>query len=295
MTIIILVGLILLGLCLGSFAGAQVWRLRARQLREDKAAGEEYSKAEYKRLAGLSSKKQSADRSVCLSCHHQLAWYDLLPLVSWLSTAGKCRYCRKSIGWFEPLMELGVAAFFATSFVFWPESLTTPLEIFQFILWLVGGVMLAILFAYDSKWFLLPDVIIFPLIAVSAVFAATGLLQTDSIATYVISVVAAVGILSGIYLILWLLSKGAWIGFGDIKLGLALALLLSSWQLAFLTLFLANLIGCLIVIPGLLTKKISRTTAVPFGPMLIVGFLISGLAGDRMIDWYIALTTNLLV
>ena len=291
--IIILLGF--LGLCLGSFAGAQVWRLRARQLIGDKAAGERVDKKEYKQLADLAEQPASKDRSRCLSCHHQLAWYDLMPLVSWVSTKGNCRYCKKPIGYFEPLMEIGTALFFVLSFVFWPFELTTTVEITRFVIWLVSGVMLAILFAYDAKWFLLPDRIVFPLIGLSVVFAGLGLIGVTDIVPALISMAGAVLILSGLYLFIWVVSKGKWIGFGDVKLGIALGLLLGQWELAFLALFLANLIGCLIVIPGLATKKLSRTTQIPFGPMLIAGFFLAALFGTELISWYVSVTSTLML
>ena len=65
-----------------------------------------------------------------------------------------------------------------------------------------------------------------------------------------------------------------------------LALLLADWRLAFLTLFLANVIGCLVVIPGMLSKKLTRKSHVPFGPMLIIAWAVAGLFGERLIDWY---------
>lgn len=99
-----------LGLIFGSSQGATVWRLRARQLREDKRDGEPYDKKEYARLIPLTKPSLTDDCSRCLDCGHELAWYDLVPLVSWLATGGKCRYCRKPIGAFEPLMETGTAA-----------------------------------------------------------------------------------------------------------------------------------------------------------------------------------------
>ena len=77
-----------------------------------------------------------------------------------------------------------------------------------------------------------------------------------------------------------------WVGFGDVKLGLALALLLADWRLAFLALFLANLIGCLIVIPGMVTQKITRQTRIPFGPLMIVGAVLALFFGDTLLNWY---------
>jgi prepilin signal peptidase PulO-like enzyme (type II secretory pathway) len=278
--------LAMFGVILGSFAAASVWRLRARQLVEDKVAGEPVDKAEYKKLAPLTKSTVTADRSRCLHCAHPLAWYDLIPLVSWMSLRGKCRYCHVFIGWFEPLMELGVAAFFVGSFLLWPHELTSSLTILQFILWLASGVMLAILFGYDLKWFLLPDSIVFPLIGVGVAFAIIELTLAVDLTTSLVSLVGAVTILSGLYFALWHISKGQWIGFGDVKLGLALALLLVDWRLAFIALFAANLIGCLIVIPGMLTKKVTRSSRIPFGPLLIVGAVLAMLCGPLLLSTY---------
>jgi prepilin signal peptidase PulO-like enzyme (type II secretory pathway) len=281
--------LAIFGLVMGSFAGATVWRLRARQLVQDKKDGEEYDKKEYKTLIPLTQAKATNDRSRCLHCGHTLAWYDLVPLVSWVSTGGKCRYCKKSIGSFEPLIELGTAAFFVASYLLWPDQLTSYSEVVHFGLWLIAGVILAILFAYDLKWFLLPNKAVFPLIGVSALFAIITVSVAPDITGSLIDLAFAVLILSGLYLAIWLLSRGQWIGFGDVKLGLALALLLGDYKLAIVALFAANLIGCLIVIPGMIAGKLTRTTRVPFGPLLILGFVIAGLWGQSIVDAYMNL------
>lgn len=285
----ICVALAIFGLALGSFAGATVWRLRAKQLVQDKASGEEYDKKEYKALLPLTKSTVAKDRSRCLHCGHTLAWYDLIPLVSWISTGGKCRYCHTRIGSFEPLIELGVAAFFVASYLLWPYPLGTGLEITHFALWLVAGVMLAILFAYDLKWFLLPNKFVFPLIAVGAVVAGIIVGTSFDVGWAFVNLAGSILILSGLYFVVWILSKGKWIGFGDVKLGLGLALLLADYKLAFVALFAANLIGCLIVIPGMIRGKLTRQTHVPFGPLLIVGFVIAGLVGQHIVDAYMGL------
>ena len=159
-----------------------------------------------------------------------------------------------------------------------------------FGLWLAAGVMLAILFIYDLKWLLLPDKVTFPLIGVGVLTVAVKLIASQDIAATLISTALAVLILSGIYLVVFIWSKGKWIGFGDVKLGLALALLLGDWQLALLALFLANLIGCIVVIPAMAQSKLKRTSHIPFGPFLIAGFLIAGLFGPAIIDWYLAIS-----
>lgn len=278
------------GLLFGSFAGASVWRLRARQLVADKKSGEEdVDEAELKRLKPLTKVTFRTDRSRCLHCGHELAWYDLLPLASWLSTGGKCRYCRKPIGYFEPLIELAVAAFFVSSFLLWPFAFTTPFAVIQFGVWLAAGVGLAILYAYDQKWFLLPDGIMFSVIGLAAMYAGMNVWQAADHVAALFSLAGAIVLLSGLYLLLYAVSKGRWVGFGDVKLGLALALLLGRWELAFIALFAANAIGTLVVLPGLLTRTLSRTARVPFGPFLILGMLVAFFAGPAVAAWYTGL------
>ncbi|HEX7484314.1 MAG TPA: prepilin peptidase [Candidatus Saccharimonadales bacterium] len=287
--LLIYIILAVLGLMLGSFAGASVWRIRAYQLRSDKKAGESVDKAEYSHLAPLTKATVKTDRSRCLHCQHSLAWYDLLPLVSWVSLGGKCRYCRAKIGQFEPLIELGLAAFFVVSFWAWPVALDSALMVAQFCVWLVAGVLLAILFAYDLKWYLLPNRIVFPLIVLGMAYVALGLVSGPMTLAALTSIAGSVAILSGLYYLLWVVSKGQWIGFGDVKLGLALAFFAADWQLAFIALFAANLIGCLLVIPGMVTGKVTRTTRIPFGPLLILGTVIAVLWGPHLVQAYFTL------
>jgi len=284
--LVIYIALVLFGLCLGSFAGASVWRLRAKQLVEDKKQGEEVDAKELKQLKSLAGQKLSKDRSRCLHCSYALRWYDLIPVISWLTLRGRCRECRKPIGYLEPLIEVGLAAFFVLSYALWPVELVTNLDIAAFVVWLLAGIGLAILFAYDTKWFLLPDSINFTVIGLGFISAVLMVSASTDVFGSILNIIGSVGVLSGIYLILYLVSKGAWIGFGDIKLGLGLGLLLADWQLAVIALFFANFIGCLIVIPLMVTKKLTRTSRVPFGPLLIVGAIVAKLIGLYVVDFY---------
>lgn len=284
----IYIALVLVGVCLGSFAGASVWRLRARQLAQDKVDGEQYDKQEYKQLNKLTKSSIMKDRSQCLHCSYTLKWYDLIPLVSWISLRGKCRNCHHSIGYLEPLIELGVALLFVGSYAFWPYPLSDFLDISRFILWLVSGVGLAILFAYDAKWFLLPDKITVVIIILGALSAIISVAQSSDTLSALSSAAGSVVILSGIYFALYKISKGRWIGFGDIKLGLGLALLLADFRLAFIALFAANLVGSLIVIPPMIAGKLKRTAHVPFGPLLITGTVIAQLSGLYLLELYMS-------
>lgn len=286
MEYVVYLALILLGVCLGSFAGATVWRLRAFQLKADKKHKEPVNKKEYARLEKLTKHKLSKDRSQCLHCGYELKWYDLIPIVSWVALRGRCRHCHKPIGYFEPLIEVGMAIFFVVSYMFWPFGLETPLEIARLIIWLLSGVVLAMLFAYDAKWFLLPDKLTAILAGLGAVNVTLMAIQSTTPIETVLSAVGAVGILSGLYLVLYQVSKGRWVGFGDVKLGVGLALLLVDWQLAIVALFLANLIGCLVVIPFMAMGKLKRDSHVPFGPLLIAGTIVALFIGPSLIELY---------
>ncbi|HEU4830546.1 MAG TPA: prepilin peptidase [Candidatus Saccharimonadales bacterium] len=289
MEAVLYIVLIVVGAAMGSFAGAMTWRLRAKQLVYDKKAGtklDEHEAAEYKRLLPLTKKHGRHDRSIDLDTGKRLAWYDLIPIFSWLWLRGKSRYSGKPIGMLEILIEVGMAAFFVLSYLSWPYPLETSVEVARLVLWLAAGVGLGILFAYDIKWFLLPDRINFTVIGLGVVSALIVVLGAQNVQETVFSIIGAVLILSGLYWALYIVSKHRWVGFGDVKLGLGLALLLADWRLAFLALFLANLVGCLVVLPGMITGKLKRNSHVPFGPLLIIGFVIAGLVGNRIVDFY---------
>ena len=284
-TVFIAVSLFIIGSALGSFAGAQVWRLRARQLVLDKQAGEKVSEKEYKRLLPLTKQSVVTDHSIDLDTGKRLPWYDLIPVLSWLLLRGRSRFSGKPIGYFEFLIELGVGVFFVTSFLLWPENLVTPLQIIRFALWLLAGVCLAILFAYDAKWFLLPDRITLVFVILGLLYAGSFLVASKTPLDLLVSIAGSLVILSGLYLLLYIISRGRWIGFGDIKLGVGLALFVVDWRLAFIALFLANLYGTLLVLPGLISGKLKRSTHVPFGPLLILGMITAVLVGNNILHW----------
>ena len=284
--ILIYVALVMVGAACGSFAGAQLWRLRASQLVEDKEAGEKVNEKEYKRLLPLTKQKGLKDRSIDLDTGKQLAWYDLIPIASWLALRGKSRYSGKPIGIFEFLMEIGVAVFFVLTYVFWPSPLTSPIEIAKFVIWLIAGVILAIQFATDYKWQILWTWLSCALIALGFVYAALTIISAPDTWDAFVSVAGSVSILGGLYFILYLVSRERWVGLGDAILGLGLGLLLADWMLAFIALFMANLIGTIVVLVGFATRKIKRGQHVPFGPFFIAGTIIALLFGDMIIRWY---------
>jgi len=269
------------GAIFGSFAGAQVWRIRAHQLVEDKAAGEQVDAAELKRLKPLLGKLKQ-DRSRCLSCGHTLGWYDLIPVISWLSTAGRCRYCKKAIGRFEIFIELGLAVFFVASYMVFRPSFDAPLELLQLLSWLAAGTVMAILLAYDAKWFLLPERLNILLAAIALVYVAATFAITGFSVEGLISLVGSLAIMSGLYLLIFVFSKGEWIGFGDVVLGVGLGLLLMEWGQAYLALFLANVIALIVIAPGYIKGSLTRKSHIPFGPFLILATAITVLWGEQI-------------
>lgn len=262
MTVIILVFLGAIGMAFGSFVGALVWRLHER-------------------------KDFVSDRSECEHCHHKLGVWDLIPLFSWLALRGKCRYCQAAIGWDAPLLEVSMAVLFMGSYLVWPLPFYTWQANLSFGLWLVYLVGLVALLVYDLRWMLLPNVIIFPLMGVAVIeslvrYSLTG----GGILDYLITTVGGVLVLGGLYWALYTVSKGKWVGYGDVKLGVFMGIAL-GFQRSLLALFLANIVGFIILLPGLLIGKLTRRSRVPFGPFMIIAFVLAFLFGDVIIDWYL--------
>lgn len=290
--ITILIGAVLFvfGAAFGSFAAAQVWRLRARQLASDKKAGERVTKKDQAQVAILSGRMRGVahDRSMCLHCGRILAWYDLLPIVSWLSHGGKCRTCHKRIGTMELWAEVGLGVAFMVSYLVWPYGYDA-MGVVLLAIWLVMLVLMAIHWMYDAKWFLLLDAITTGVLLAALLFLAFRLTTVPS--PFIWESLTKVGwtllVLPGFYGLLYVLSRGKWIGLGDVKLLVPFALILPSWEYGVLLIFLANLIGCIVLLPGMATKRITRSARVPFGPFLIAAFILSVLFGQKILDFYI--------
>lgn len=254
--------LIVLGLIFGSFINAYVWRLHK---------GKDWVRG----------------RSECTHCHHVLAAKDLVPVFSYLWLRGKCRYCRGSIE-DTPLAEVLLAVWFAVSFLWWPYGFEGA-GLFQFVGWLIASVMLVSLLIYDKRWFLLPDKVTYPLALLAATIVVSRTVFFDvRVGLMLLAGVSAL-ILTSLFYLMFQVSKGRWIGGGDVKLAIALGLFAGTPLKAFLLLFVASLAGTIVMLPSLLTGKAKRNTQIPFGPFLIVGLLITVLFGDSIISWYTAL------
>ncbi len=265
------------GICLGSFINALVWRL---SMQLDK----------YGEPLKLTKKEQTdlsitTGRSMCPNCKHTLAWNDLVPVLSWLSLRGKCRYCKVPISAQYPLIELLTGVLFVISFAVWPLDLSVTWVLISFIGWLVVVVGLVALAVYDAKTMLLPNRITYPLIWFTVVSLLAQFIAGRPVAD-IWAIAGGVLVAGGIFLVLYQISDGGWIGGGDVKLGLLAGLLLASPMMAFLYIFVASILGLVYSLPLMAVKRLTKASKVPFGPFLIASLVIVMLWGARIIDWY---------
>lgn len=253
---------LLLGLCFGSFGLAAAWRIKHRR-----------------KFGGRS-------RSVCERCKHTLAASDLIPLFSWLFLAGRCRYCQAKLSLGLPLAELTGGVTLAASYWFWPDSFMGAVNIARFGLWVLVIILFLVLFFYDLQWYKLPNKVMYPLWLVTAVDFGLRFVQKPGLNTLLNGIVA-VAVSGGLFWLIWRLSSGKWIGYGDVRLGLAIGLLLATPGLAGLALFGASLIGIIVFLPSIATGGRKLASKVPFGPLLIAATVITRLAGPALIRWYL--------
>lgn len=261
------------GLTFGSFVNALVWRI---YMQENKPKRHANNKGKYSILHG---------RSMCPSCGHTLSSIDLIPVFSWLSLGGKCRYCHMSISWQYPFVELLTACLFLGCYVFWPAQLE-GYQIISFIFWLVYIVGFMALAVYDIRWYLLPNRVIFPLMYLASLEFMIHLIFFDGGLALIINTLLSILVGGGIFWALFQISDGKWIGGGDVKLGFLIGTILADPAKSLLFIFTASLIGTLVSLPLMALGKAKRTSHLPFGPFLLVAAIIVYLFGASMISWY---------
>jgi prepilin signal peptidase PulO-like enzyme (type II secretory pathway) len=274
--LMIIVILALLGLILGSFVNALVWRLYM-QLKESKGKNKKATQLDKTDLSILKG------RSMCPHCHHTLSGTDLVPVLSWLFLKGKCRYCHKDISIQYPIVEITTAFLFVMSYVWWPTSIE-GLQVALFVLWLALLVGLMALLVYDLKWLLLPNRLANPLSYLALIYAV--LVNSSKPLVGLVDCILAVVIGGGIFYALFLVSNGEWIGGGDVRLGWLLGLIAGTPGKAILFIFLASIIGTIISLPLVMSHRLKRRSLIPFGPFLIAGLVITELFGSHILHWY---------
>lgn len=235
--------------------------------------------------------------SMCPNCRKRLKWKHLFPVLSFLILGGKCAHCGKRISFHYFGLEVLTAVVFLLTFLNFNFIESTPSAINQslllysintetlglFLLYIIEAALMMGIFFYDLLYREIPDVLSLPAIVIA--IAGSLAFQTVSPASMGIGI-AIIAVFFGGQIVL---SKGRWLGGGDLRLGVLLAVLL-GWKLLILSLVISYILGALVSIVLLLSDKADRKTAIPFGPFLITGGIIALFYGERLISLYMNLT-----
>ncbi len=235
------------GLIVGSFLNAVIYRLET---------GESIIKG----------------RSHCPKCGHVLRWYELVPVISFILQRGKCRACASSISWQYPLLEIATGLIFVFIFFDTPDPA-------QIVIDLIIASLLVVIFVYDLKHYIIPDKILYP--AIGVVLLHRLIENWGALGNPLLSAILA----SAFFAAIFFASGGKWMGFGDVKLAFFMGLFL-GWPVIIPAIFLAFVLGGIIGIALIATRKKTMKSQVPFGPFLVAGTIISMFFGAEIINWY---------
>jgi prepilin signal peptidase PulO-like enzyme (type II secretory pathway) len=249
---IVTVFVFLIGLCIGSFLNVVIYR--------------------YNTGRGVNG------RSGCMHCGKTLAWYELIPVISFLLQGGRCSKCSSKLSWQYPLVELSTAILFVATFYKYLNIVTSPSIFILLAISLVAWCLLVVIVVYDIKHKIIPDGLVYT-------FAALGLLRvfifvpvTPAVSFY--TALLAGPILFLPFFLLWFISDGRWIGLGDGKLALGIGWMLGL-GLGLSAIVLSFWIGAIVSIGLMLFlelklkgKHLTMKSEIPFAPFLIVGFAI---------------------
>ncbi len=245
----------LLGLILGSYFNSWIWRVH-----------------EWRRVWNR--------RSICVHCEKQLVWYDNIPVISFAWLKGKCRHCHGSIPAHYLLVELATPLFFiavAVHYFILPEF-----SAWQFFRDLFFSAFFIVVFMYDYLYFeILP-----PLMWMASAIAFG--INYFFLQISLLSLLFGILIGGGFFLLQYLVSRGRWIGSGDIHLGILLGALL-GWEEVLVALFIAYVVGALVGLGLLVTRKKKMQSELPFGTFLAVGGWVAMLWGSQIVAWYVGL------
>jgi len=215
-------------------------------------------------------------RSHCDFCKKTLQWYDLIPVISFLSTKGKCRYCHKHLSFYYPIMEISTGLVLVLTYIFLiPNQLQifTPLSLFTLFYYLFVLSGFIVIFFTDLKTGIIPDKILIPSIIITFLYLL--FVNPQSLISNLLCSVAAFLFFVIISLVFSLLLKKESMGGGDIKLVFLLGLFLGFPNII-ISLYIAFLTGAATgIILILWRKKSFQKATIPFGPFLILGAIVS--------------------
>ena len=217
-------------------------------------------------------------RSFCPSCRRQIDWYDNIPILSYFILRGRCRSCGARISPRYPAVEaLSALAAAANLYAFGPSA--------QAVIFYLFTCALVVITFIDVDYKIIPDVISIPGIVIG--LALSPLLP----ATFVESLIGAAvggGVLYGVILVYYLLTKREGMGMGDVKL-LAMIGAFLGWKSLPFVLLVSSFTGTLVGVGLMILARKDRRYAVPFGPFLSLGAVSYLFFGDPVIAWYLAI------
>ena len=222
-------------------------------------------------------KKESLIKpSHCVTCNHKLAWYDNIPILSWLFLRGKCRYCKAKISAQYPIVEFANGLLFI--FVLWAHGI----NIDSVLIAAMSAALLSLSVA-DWRTFEIANGYHVFIIALAAIrIACGGIGWLDAL----IGFFAVSLVLLAIYLI----SGGKAIGGGDVKLMAACGMFI-GWKPIILALLIGCVVGSVIHIARMkISKNVNHVLAM--GPYLSIGVFIASLYGTGIIEWYLGFLTR---
>lgn len=263
----------ILGLCVGSFLNVLIYREA-----QDELALLKKGKKKTGRLPDW-----IAGRSYCDHCRKKLAWFDNIPLLSFILLKGRCRYCRKKISPQYPLLELlvGLEFIWVYFLIQGQVNFFSRFEGFysflSLLVWLGLGACLAAILIADWRWRIIPDSAVF-----GAIFLALLKIGIDYRYTGMIDFsFFTAALLAGLFFsaLVWL-TKGKGMGIGDIKLAFLIGLLL-GFPRTIIAISLAFLTGAVSGVILILLGKKGLKSQIAFGPFLIIGLLGALVWGEK--------------
>ncbi len=228
----------------------------------------------------LHTGRSLAGSSHCLSCATPLQWYELLPVVSYLSLQGRCRTCGCRIPPRYALVELLTGGLFVLGYL-------TATSLLTLLWWWLLLAVLVVILVYDLYHFIIPDELTFTVLVLALLWLGYGWWQTGDWLS-IIYTVGAAGVGSGFLYSLWWWSGGQWLGFGDVKLMFPLGLLV-GYTNVFSLVVASFWIGALVSLGVLgyqrwqmrgkpplrqVAQGLTMKSAVPFAPFLIAAALL---------------------
>ncbi len=206
-------------------------------------------------------------RSYCVGCRKTLRMWELVPVLSWCFLGGRCARCNAAIPLRYTLVE------FVTALIFISSLLLSRFDVSSALLLGIAFWAMLLIVLIDSDTQTIPDVLTLTL-AASAL-----MLQWMQVGT-VSFLPALIGFLFLGFQ--WLISKGRWVGSGDVLLVAALGLLFLSWQMMAMMLWFTYVVGMLWIVVLYLRGTLNLGARIAFGPFLILGAVLTLLFGDRI-------------